>query len=83
VHRVALGDVNGDAMVEAIVGTGGCFSPGGIFVLDISTGAVLEFYEVWDSVNALQVGDMNAQGGDEIVAALDGGEVLVLRWVAE
>jgi outer membrane protein assembly factor BamB len=83
VSDVALGDVNADGMVEAVVGTGNCFSPGGIYVLDISTGAVLGFYEVWDSVGALQVADTNGWGGDEVVAALDGGEVLVLRWVSE
>jgi poly-gamma-glutamate capsule biosynthesis protein CapA/YwtB (metallophosphatase superfamily) len=83
VSKVALGDVNADATVEAVVGTGGCFSRGGIFVLDISTGAVLGFYEVWDSVNALQVADTNGRRGDEVVAGLDGGEVLVLRWVSE
>jgi poly-gamma-glutamate synthesis protein (capsule biosynthesis protein) len=83
VSVAALGDVNADGMVEAVVGTGGCFSPGAIYVLDISTGAVLGFYHVWDSVSALQVADTNGWGGDEIVAALDGGEVLVLRWVRE
>ena len=83
VRVAAFGDVNADGMVEAVVGTGGCFSPGAISVLDISTGAVLGFYDVWDSVSALQVADTNGWGGDEVVAALDGGEVLVLRWVSE
>jgi hypothetical protein len=46
------------------------------------TGAVLGFYELWDSVEALQVADTNGSGGEEIVAALDDGEVIVLRWVS-
>jgi poly-gamma-glutamate synthesis protein (capsule biosynthesis protein) len=83
VSVAAWSDVNADGVVEAVVGTGSCFGPGGIYVLDISTAAVLGFYEVWDSVGALQAADTNGWGGDEIVAALDGGEVLVLRWVVE
>jgi len=83
VSAVSSGDVNADGMVEAAVGTGDCYSSGGIFVLDISTGAVIGLYDVWDSVSALQVADTNGWGGDEVVAALDGGEVLVLRWVSE
>jgi len=83
VSDVALGDVNEDGTVEAVVGTGGCFSPGAVYVLDISTGAVLGFYEVWDAVGALQLADTNGWGGDEVVAALDAGKVLVLRWTSE
>jgi|GEM_PF-734780 len=81
VSDVALGDVNADGVIEAVVGTGGCFSRGTVYVLDMSTGAVLGFYEVWDSVAELQVADTNGWGGDEVLAALDTGEVLVLRWV--
>jgi poly-gamma-glutamate capsule biosynthesis protein CapA/YwtB (metallophosphatase superfamily)/outer membrane protein assembly factor BamB len=83
VSVVALGDVSGDGIVETVAGTVDCYSPGTVYVLDISTGAVLGFYEVWDAVRALRVADTNGWDGDEVVAALDGGEVLVLRWVSE
>jgi poly-gamma-glutamate capsule biosynthesis protein CapA/YwtB (metallophosphatase superfamily)/outer membrane protein assembly factor BamB len=83
VSAISLGDVNADGVVEAVVGTGGCFSPGAVYILNISTGAMLEFHEVGDSVRALQVADTNGQSGDELVIALDGGEVLVLRWTSE
>jgi len=83
VRDVVLGDVDGDGVSDVVVGTGDCYSRGWIYVLDISTGAVLGFLEEGDSVAALQVADVDGRGGDEVVAALDGGEVLVLGWTAE
>jgi poly-gamma-glutamate capsule biosynthesis protein CapA/YwtB (metallophosphatase superfamily)/outer membrane protein assembly factor BamB len=83
VNKVAVGDVNADDIAEAAVGTGDCFSAGAISVLDIATGTVLGFYEVRSPVSGLQVADTNGRRGDEVVAALDVGEVLVLRWVSE
>jgi len=78
-----LGDVDGDGISDVVVGTGDCCSRGWIYVLDIHTGAVLGFLEEGDSVAALQVADVDGRGGDEVVAVLDGGEVLVLGWTAE
>jgi hypothetical protein len=83
VSDVALGDADGDGISDVVVGTGDCYSRGWIYVLDISTGAVLGFLEEGDPVAALQVSDLDGWGGDEVVAVLDGGEVLVLGWTAE
>jgi poly-gamma-glutamate synthesis protein (capsule biosynthesis protein) len=83
VSDVALGDVDGDGISDLVVGTGDCLSRGGIYALDLRSGAVLGFREEADSVKALVVADMDGVGGDEIVAALDSGRVLVLGWTAE
>jgi outer membrane protein assembly factor BamB len=83
VSDVGLGDVDGDGISDLVVGTGDCLSCGGVYALDLRSGAVLGFHEEADSVKALVVADMDGVGGDEIVAALDGGRVLVLGWTAE
>ncbi|GAH35250.1 unnamed protein product [marine sediment metagenome] len=83
VRDVVLGDVNGDGISDVVVGTGDCCSRGWIYGLDIDTGAVLGLLEEPVPVGALLVGDMDGQGGAEVVAVLDGGEVLVLAWTSE
>jgi poly-gamma-glutamate capsule biosynthesis protein CapA/YwtB (metallophosphatase superfamily)/outer membrane protein assembly factor BamB len=83
VSDVALGDVNADGISEVVVGTGDSFSSGGIYVLDISTGAVLAFYEERDGVGALDVAELDAQAGEEIVSGSASGEITLLRWVRQ
>jgi len=83
VSDVALGDVNADGIGDAVVGTGDSFSSGGIYVLDIATGAVLGFYERGEAVGALHVAEMDGEVGDEIVSLSAGGEITLLQWVPE
>lgn len=80
VADLVLADVNGDGVSEAVVGTGDHLSPGGIYVLDIITGAVLGFCEGRDMAARLDVGDVDGEGGDEVVAATSRGQVFLLRW---
>jgi poly-gamma-glutamate capsule biosynthesis protein CapA/YwtB (metallophosphatase superfamily)/outer membrane protein assembly factor BamB len=83
VSDVALGDVNADGISEVVVGTGDSFSSGGVYVLDISTGAVLAFYEERDGVGALAVAELDAQAGEEIVSGSASGEITLLRWARQ
>ncbi len=83
VSDVALGDVNADGVSEVVVGTGDSFSSGGVYVLDISTGAVLGFYEERDGVGALDVAELDGQAGEEIVSGSASGEITLLRWVQQ
>lgn len=83
VSDVVLGDVNADGFSEVVVGTGDSFSSGGIYVLDIATGAVLGFYEGGDAVGALDVAELDGEVGDEVVFLSTGGEVTLLQWVLQ
>jgi outer membrane protein assembly factor BamB len=83
VSDVALGDVNADGIREVVAGTGDSFSSGGLYVLDISAGAVLGFYEGGTGVSALDVAEMDGEEGDEIVSLLADGEIMLLRWLPE
>jgi poly-gamma-glutamate capsule biosynthesis protein CapA/YwtB (metallophosphatase superfamily) len=73
-------DVNGDGVSEAVVGTGDYLSPGGVYVLDILTGAVLGFCEGRDVSARLDAGDVDGERGNEVVAASSRGQIFLLRW---
>jgi outer membrane protein assembly factor BamB len=77
---LVLADMNGDGVSEAVVGTGDYLSPGGVYVLDILTGAVLGFCEGRDMAARLDAGDMDGERGDELVAASSRGQIFLLRW---
>jgi len=80
VADLVLADMNGDGASEAVVGTGDYLGSGGVFVLDILTGAVLGFCEGRDVAVRLDAGDLDGEGGDEVVAALSRGQIFLLRW---
>jgi poly-gamma-glutamate capsule biosynthesis protein CapA/YwtB (metallophosphatase superfamily) len=80
VNDLALADVDGDGVKELVAATGDYFSSGGVWVVDVATGAVCGFYEGLGWVTTIDVADLDEDGADEIAAGTGGGDVLLLRW---
>jgi poly-gamma-glutamate capsule biosynthesis protein CapA/YwtB (metallophosphatase superfamily) len=80
INGLALADGNGDGSKEVVMGTGNYLSPGGVYVVDVLTDAVLASYGVSSWVSGIYVADVDSDGSDEIVVASGGGEVLLLGW---
>jgi poly-gamma-glutamate capsule biosynthesis protein CapA/YwtB (metallophosphatase superfamily) len=76
VNDLALADVNGDGVLEAVVGTGDYFCSGGVYVLDIGNGGVLAWYEGPDAVTVVEALGVD---GDQIVVGTSVGEVFLLN----
>ncbi len=80
VNDLALADLDGDGVKELVAATGDYFSSGGVWVLDVATGAVCGFYEGLGWVTTFDVADLDHDGADEIAAGTGEGDVLLLRW---
>ncbi len=80
VNDVALADVDGDGVKELVAATGDYFSSGGVWVLDVVSGAVCGFYEGLGWVTSIDVADVDQDGADEIAAGTGRGDVLLLHW---
>lgn len=80
VNDLALADVDGDGVKELVAATGDYFSSGGVWVLDVVSGAVCGFYEGLGWVTSIDVADVDQDGADEIAAGTGRGDVLLLRW---
>jgi poly-gamma-glutamate capsule biosynthesis protein CapA/YwtB (metallophosphatase superfamily) len=80
VNDLALADVDGDGVKELVAATGDYFSSGGVWVLDVVSGAVCGFYEGLGWVTTIDLVDVDQDGADEIAAGTGGGDVLLLRW---
>ncbi len=83
VSDLTVVDVNGDGVREVAVATGDYFSSGGIYVLDISDGAVLGLYEGPDPATAVATRPSYDQEGDQIIAGTRAGDVFLLNWAAQ
>jgi poly-gamma-glutamate capsule biosynthesis protein CapA/YwtB (metallophosphatase superfamily) len=83
VNDVALADVNADGVVEAVLATGDYFSPGGVYVLDIRTSAVLALYEEAHAVTTVTTLHTDGEVGDQSVAGTGAGDLFLLTWESD
>jgi poly-gamma-glutamate capsule biosynthesis protein CapA/YwtB (metallophosphatase superfamily) len=83
VNDVALADVNADGVVEAVLATGDYFSSGGVYVLDMRTGAVLALYEGAHAVTTVTTLHTDGEVGDQLVAGTGAGDVFLMTWKSD
>jgi poly-gamma-glutamate capsule biosynthesis protein CapA/YwtB (metallophosphatase superfamily) len=82
ISDLAFGDVNGDDAEEIVVGTGDYLTPGGVWVVDRSSGSLQASYQGSSGPTLVEVGalgELGNGGGCRIVAGL-GTELYCFHW---
>jgi hypothetical protein len=70
-------------VVEAVLATGDYFSSGGVYVLDMRTGAVLALYEGAHAVTTVTTLHTDGEVGDQLVAGTGAGDVFLMTWKSD